>query len=469
MTLTRENPTGKEINMEEARPRRSNYRWFVFAVFLVFMLLHQSDRLLIGSLQKPVEATFHIGPKEWGFINTGALLVAAALYPLWGWLNDRFSRSKLLAAASFIWGSTTWFGAVAPTYPWFLAARSTTGIDDSSYPGLYSMVSDYFEPKKRGMVYGFLQVAQPLGYIIGMALALFLGGAIGWRKVFYITGSLGIVMAVVIFFAVKDVPRGGAEPELKDMQDFEKKYKFNWKAVGQLFKMPSMILVFLQGFFGVFPWNVITFFFIGYLQSTERGSYNDTGVMLTMVPAVLILAAGYPLGGWLGDKLFKHTKRGRAIVATIGIILGAVFMYLALMVPGNELVSFLGTHISPWPFFVLLLLSAIFIPFASPNVISTVYDITVPEIRSTANAVESFIESIGAATSPAITGIVIEAFMLRGVAKPITTAMLLICLSCWALCFLFFLAAIFLVPRDIAKLHKELERRAALDKATSKA
>jgi hypothetical protein len=29
--------------------------------------------------------------------------------------------------------------------------------------------------------------------------------------------------------------------------------------------MPTMWFVFLQGFFGIFPWNVITFFFFGYL------------------------------------------------------------------------------------------------------------------------------------------------------------------------------------------------------------
>ena len=29
----------------------------------------------------------------------------------------------------------------------FLVTRSSTGIDDPSYPGLYSLVSDYFGPK----------------------------------------------------------------------------------------------------------------------------------------------------------------------------------------------------------------------------------------------------------------------------------------------------------------------------------
>jgi MFS transporter, Spinster family, sphingosine-1-phosphate transporter len=441
----------KEVT-KEAR-KRLNYRWFVFVIFLLFMLLHQSDRLLIGSLEVPVEKTFNIGVKEWGWINTGALIVGALFYPFWGWASDKWSRSKLLALASFIWGATTWFGAIAPTYPLFLAARSSTGIDDSSYPGLYSLMGDYFEPKKRGLVYGLLQTTQPLGYIIGMALALFLGGVIGWRAVFYITGSLGVVMAAVIFWGVKDAPRGQMEPELEKIENLEGKYKFNWKAVGQIFKSPTMVMIVLQGFFGVFPWNVITYFFIGYLQSAERGNYDSGQVMMTMVPAVLALAAGYPLGGWLGDKLFKRTKRGRVIISTIGVIAGAVFLYFTLMTPINQ----------PALFFVLLLCTAIFIPFASPNVLSTIYDITVPEIRSTTNAVESFIESIGAATAPLITGYIIAGLQDSGVDKPRTTAMLLICVTAWLLCFFFFLFTIFRVPKDIDKMHAELERRGLKD------
>jgi hypothetical protein len=40
--------------------RGSRYRWFVVAVFFVFMLLHQSDRLLIGPLTTPIMEDFNI-------------------------------------------------------------------------------------------------------------------------------------------------------------------------------------------------------------------------------------------------------------------------------------------------------------------------------------------------------------------------------------------------------------------------
>ena len=87
----------------------------------------------------------------------------ASVIPLWGYLYDRYGRAKLLALASFIWGATTWLNAIAPTYKAFLVTRATTGIDDSSYPGLYSLISDYFGPKVRGKIYGLLRVDHAAG------------------------------------------------------------------------------------------------------------------------------------------------------------------------------------------------------------------------------------------------------------------------------------------------------------------
>ena len=80
----------------------SNYRWFVVSIFFFFMLLHQSDKLLIGPLTTQIMETFQITKTQMGAVSTGALIVGAICYPLWGFLNDRFARSKLLALASFI-------------------------------------------------------------------------------------------------------------------------------------------------------------------------------------------------------------------------------------------------------------------------------------------------------------------------------------------------------------------------------
>ena len=317
--------------------KRSRYRWFVVAVFFFFMLLHQADKLLIGPLTTPIMETFDINEAQMGAVFTGALIVGALLYPLWGFLYDRFARPKLLALASFIWGSTTWLSAIAPTYPAFLVTRATTGIDDSSYPGIFSLVADYFSPGVRGRVYGLLQLTAPLGYMMGMILALTLSNSIGWRGVFYITGTLGVLLAVVIFFGVREVPRGQSEPELAELEHMPS-YRFDWKVVKDLFRKRSLLLLYAQGFFGVFPWNVIAYWFFRYLE-TER-DYSDNAIMVTMSVAILCMTLGYEVGGAAGDYFFKKTQRGRILVSMVGVLMGALFLAVGVSLPIDQPVLF---------------------------------------------------------------------------------------------------------------------------------
>jgi MFS family permease len=420
-------------------------RWFVIAIFFGFMLLHQIDMLLIGPLTSNIIDTFKITYTQMGLVTTGALVVGTVLYPIWGWLYDRFSRAKLVALAAFIWGSTTWLGAIAPTYPLFVAARATTGIDDSSYPGIYSLVSDYFAPSTRGKIYGLLEISSPLGYLIGMVMAMFLGGVIGWRAVFYITGSLGLLVAALMFFFLKEAPRGQAEPEMQGMETITLR-KFSWKAAFDMFKRPTLIMLFIQGFFGSFPWNVIAYWFFVYLEK-ERG-YSSDAILFTMAPAVIIMAAGYPAGGALGDWLFKKNKRGRMFVSAFGVIAGAILLLFTMNIGMKQNLLFM----------IMLCATGFFVPFASTNVVSTVFDITLPEVRSTANAVEKVIEGAGAMLAPLITGIIADLTSLKN-------AIIILCVGAWLICFAFFISVIVLVPRDIDKMRTVMSKRAELEKA----
>jgi MFS family permease len=427
--------------MSQQNPR---YRWFVVVIFFFFMLLHQTDKLMIGSLQVPISDAFGIGVREWGRINSVALIVATILYPIWGYLYDHYARSKLLALASFVWGLTTWLSSVVRTYPQFLITRASTGVDDSSYPGLFTLIADYFGPTMRGKVYGILQLAQPIGFLVGMVLALIVAPLIGgWRSVFYITGSLGLAIAVLIFFGVKEMPRGKAEPEFegKEAEKIEH-FHFSWAEVREIFKKKTMWFIFAQGFAGNFPWNVIVYFFFGYLM-TERG-YDNNSVLVTMAPVILILALGYFIGGSLGDALYKRTRKGRILVSILGVIMGAIFLYLAITTPVENRTQF----------FIFMCLTAIFMPLSSANVIATVYDVTVPEVRSTAQSVEYFVENTAAALAPAITG------ELAATALGLTNTILVLCIGAWLLCFFIYLGALFTIDRDTSHLRMQMAERA---------
>jgi MFS family permease len=420
-----------------------NYRWFVVAIFFIFMLLHQIDRLLIGPLTGNIIDEFKLTNTQMGLVTTMALLVATIFYPVWGYLFDRYARSKVLALASFIWGSTTWLSAIAPTYPLFAASRASTGVDDASYPGLYSLVTDYFGPKVRGKVYGLLQLTAPIGYMLGIILALVFSNTIGWRGVFFATGTLGVLVAILMFFGLRDAPRGQSEPEMEGRVVHESADTgFSWAKVREVVRKPSLILIYVQGFFGVFPWNAITYWFFIYLER-ERG-YGEGDILVVMGLAVFALAAGYPIGGALGDYFFRKIPGGRAYVSSIGILVGAILFALTLNLSYEARV----------PFLIMMTITALFIPIAATNVIGTVYDVTIPEVRSTALAIENFLENIGAALSPLLVGIIADAANYQ-------TAFLWICTSTWLIGGVTMFLAARRIPADAQVLRHEMQRRAS--------
>jgi MFS transporter, Spinster family, sphingosine-1-phosphate transporter len=116
----------------------------------------------------------------------------------------------------------------------------------------------------------------------------------------------------------------------------------------------------------------------------------------------------------------------------------------------------------PTVFFIWMSLTAIFLPLSSPNVVATVYDITVPEVRSTAQAVEYFVENIGAAFAPILAGVM---SVVYGKGE----AILWICIAAWLLCFLFYLGALFTIEGDIRVLRSQMADRAAQTKSLKNA
>lgn len=421
------------------RQKIDRQRWIGVLIFFAFMLLHQTDRLLIGPFTSSIMAEFNINEVQMGGVITGALVIGSVFYPIWGYLYDRFKRPALLSLASLIWGVTTLFSSITRTALSFMIARASTGIDDSSYSGIASLISDYFEPRKRGRVFGLIQVSIPLGYLLGLLIALKIGSRIGWRSVYIITGSAGIFLSLIIYYGVKEVPRGQSEPELADKEIISSK-PFRLSLVKDLIKKPSLILIFCQGFLGVIPWQVITFWSFRYLE-VER-FYGTDRIFTIMTPAVLMIAAGYFLGGFIGDLAFKRFPRGRMFVSIIGVLSGAFLLNLTLSIPSDQ----------PGLFLISLAVTSLFIPFASANIASTVYDVVIPEVRSTAMSILYFLGNLGSAFAPLLAGYIAQEYSLHD-------AILGISVITWVITALIMSVSAYFLPGDMQRLHEQLASR----------
>ena len=403
------------------------------------MLLHQTDRLLIGPLTTSIMKEFNLSELQMGGVVTGSLILGSVFYPIWGVLYDRFARPKLLALASFIWGITTWLSAIAPSARTFLITRASTGIDDSSYPGIGSLISDYFPADKRSRIFGMLQLSIPLGYLLGLLLAINFSPRYGWRIIYIFTGSIGLLLAFLILLGVKDVPRGLSEPDLNKADHFDST-RIELRDIKEIFRIRSLRFLFLQGLIGAIPWQVITFWSFRYLE-VER-NYGSATVSSIMIPAVLMIGAGYFFGGFIGDAAYKRTILGRILVSILSILLGALFLVLTITQPLENVLSFR----------ILLAVTCFFIPLASPNIATSVYDIVIPELRSTATSIQYFLGNIGSAFAPLLAGAISETYSLQ-------TAILVISLSAWAITSIFLAFSTINFKDDWETMHQQLRTR----------
>ena len=128
--------------------------------------------------------------------------------------------------------------------------------------------------------------------------------------------------------------------------------------------------------------------------------------------------------------------------------MGAILMYFTLNIPVENTLLF-G---------IMLAVTAVFIPMAAPNVVATVHDVTLPEVRSTALSVQYFIESSGAALAPGIAGLIADQSSLK-------MALLTICIATWILCGIFFLLVARYAPGDVHTLRHQMRQRAAAARA----
>lgn len=413
--------------------------WYVAFVFFLFMLLHNADKFLISPLLTSIRDEFELNYTQLGAIQTGAALVAVFFMPVWGYLFDRYARPPLVALASTIWGGTTILSTLSTNYFELAVTRAMTGVDNEATSGVVSFLGDYFPPERRSTALGVLYTSNALGALIGVFIGTLMSAFLGWRGAFMLTAVPGLMLAALVILTVKDRPRGATEPELLGVRD-RLKDTFKGESLFKLFKLKSTAFLFAQGFFGVFPWQILSYWLFAYMEDVRH--FKDDEMLMVMLAALLAMVAGNLVAGILSDWSFKKSLRGRAIFAGVTVAIGLVFFDLTILTKGGV-----------WLFLILGAITGFFIPMAGPAVSASLQDISLPEVRSTAFSIQLFFENIGSGFAPLITGYLADVVGLeQGIVVIITVT--------WSACALLLGATSITIPKDIAWKKMELAERA---------
>ncbi|WP_294052199.1 MFS transporter [Sphingomonas sp.] len=170
------------------------------------------DRQILGILAKPIMEDLHLTKTEFGAIGG---LAFAILYSVLGvplaYLADRTSRSGVIAGALAVWSAFTGLCGAATGYWQLFLFRLGVGVGEAGgVAPSYAVISDYFPPERRARALAIYSLGIPIGLALGTLLGAYIAAWVNWRAAFITMGVIGLVIAPIFRWVVRDVPRAPA-------------------------------------------------------------------------------------------------------------------------------------------------------------------------------------------------------------------------------------------------------------------
>jgi len=417
-------------------------RWIAVLILFFFLLFNQFDAFLLEPVANQIFTTWNISSAQLKLVSTISLVLGSIFFIVWGWLYDKYERKQLLIFVCSLWAINSWLLGISPTFNTFAISYIISIVDNSSFAGVFSIISDYFRPRNRGKVIGLLYISHPVAYFTGNVLVNIMAIEINWLWVLCGVGLIALILAALINYCVPEPRRGGGEPALRDVEITGVYLKDRERFKG-LFKQRGLILLFFVGFFATIPWTAITGWMFSFLQDVQ--GFPVTYIYQILIPAMTALALGFPIGGLMGDYLSGISTRGRAMVSLLSVGLSILLLFIVSHTDRANIGVIL--------LFVFL---AFFISFEKPNTVAMVFDITLPEIRSEAVSIMMLHQFLGTLTGSSLMRRLLQWMDLR-------SALLSVCLGAWGISLLLLIGLFMCLPGEVEQLRKHMAYRRNLE------
>ncbi len=308
--------------MTNSLQNKSRYAWLVVGLLWIVAFLNYLDRILITSMRDPIVADFGLTDAQFGLLTSVFLWSYGFLSPFGGFFADRYSRKKVIVFSVLVWSVVTLWTGYASSFQEMLISRFIMGISEACYiPAALAMITDYHKGKTRSLATGLHMSGLYAGLALG-GLGGFIAQLWGWRSGFHVFGIVGIVYAVVLFYALKEYKNDEKEEFKPDQEKITLGGAFK-----TLFSVRSFyVLLFFFAVIGIVDWLVY-----GWLPTFFKDHFKlDMGVAGLSATAYIQIGAlaGVILGGLLADYWSAKNPKGRLYMIIIGFTLGAPFLFL---------------------------------------------------------------------------------------------------------------------------------------------
>lgn len=329
----------------------------VLGLLFITVVINYLDRSNLSVANSAIAHDLGADPVRMGWIFSAFAWTYALCQIPSGWLVDRLPPVTMYATICGLWSIATFLQGFAATVPALIALRLLLGIFEApSYPLNNRLVTIWFDHRHRASATATYISGQFAGLAV-LTPVLFKAEQIwGWHAVFFCTGSVGILWALVWATCCPRAPET-AHAEARAARRPHALPPGAWKAV---FTYRPLWGIYI----GQFAVNSVLWFFLSWFPSYLVDYRHFTFLRAGFLASLPFLAAfcGVHLSGQVSDLLVRRGMRlnvARKIPVIGGLLLqmtivGANFtdrhawiiFFLVLASLGNGFASISWTFVS---------------------------------------------------------------------------------------------------------------------------
>jgi predicted MFS family arabinose efflux permease len=165
---------------------------------------------LIDPLILAVASHFAVATTQAAMLSPAYALPYALSQPFLGPISDRFGRLRCIRICMAGLAAALLFGAVAPTFEALFASRMIAGVFGGGLvPLVLAALGDAYDMTGRQVAIGRMLFALITGQMLGSIVAGFAGAAFGWRAAFWISCTLAVLAAIVVWTPLRTAASPG--------------------------------------------------------------------------------------------------------------------------------------------------------------------------------------------------------------------------------------------------------------------
>jgi len=183
-------------------------RWLAICVFVLANVLNFLDRQVLAAVAPTLKQTFHLSNTQYGTLVSAFSLAYAVTTPFAGLFVDRIGLNAAVITAIAMWSAASISTGAVTGYGGLLISRASLGLGEAcALPILSKANASYMRPSEWGLANAAGSVTVTIGSVAAPLLVAWVAPSYGWRSVFVVSGSLGLLWLVLWWFTARRIPR----------------------------------------------------------------------------------------------------------------------------------------------------------------------------------------------------------------------------------------------------------------------